>query len=280
MLKKFITAIHSITLNVKFFLINLFSKKDLVLDESSGLHVSLTTYSKRLSRVYLTIESIFYQSTAPASVTLWLYQGDIINGLPNSIERLKKRGLQVRLETENIKSYKKLYYSYLEHRNNSSAKLVTVDDDIFYRSDMLSLLEEEYTKNKSVICFRGKYITLNESGVPMPYSSWPSNSDDGKSSFYLLPTGVGGVLYPISCLKGLDKHKELFLDLSPTADDIWFKFVTLSNNYSAHRVFEYNIHPVPHLSFDMKGLEKENVFNGKNDEQLICVMKFFNISLP
>jgi hypothetical protein len=272
-------SLHSILLSIKFFIVNVLSKKHVELDVDSNLHISLTTYNKRLSKVYLTIESLFCQSVCPSSITLWLSNADVLNGLPSSIKRLQARGLTVQFYDENIRSYKKLYYSYLLHANDVNAKIITVDDDVFYPVGMLGMLYNAYVEKEGVICFRGHYITFDKNSELLPYKNWSSNINDQTKGAHLLPTGVGGVLYPINSLHGLKDQKNDFINICPTADDIWFKFLTLNNHFKSHRVFKNNFHPTPILSFDMKGLEKKNVFEGKNDEQLLKVISYFGIEL-
>ena len=276
MLKKIIKIYFSFLLEIKFFFINLFSKKCLKVDEHSKLNVSLTTYNKRLNKVYLTIETLFCQTIMPSSITLWLSKEDIKQGLPKSIKRLQNRGLMVNLLEENIYSYKKIYYSYILNFKDNSVKIVTVDDDVFYPDFMLSELNKKHSQTGGVVCFRGHYISFDNELKILPYKSWLANLNKRTKEKYLLPTGVGGVLYPIQSLKGLEFQKNDFMNIAPTADDVWLKFLTLHNNFKSYRVLNLNFHPLPILSFNMKGLEINNVYGGNNDKQILKVVSYFN----
>jgi hypothetical protein len=48
-----------------------------------------------------------------------------------------------------------------------------------------------------------------------------------KSVGPILPLGVGSILYPPNAFHEDCTRPDLFLELSPTGDDIWFKFMTL-----------------------------------------------------
>ena len=69
--------------------------------------VSLTTYGRRIHSVYATIESLMEQTMKANRIILWLdtsFQG---KPLPQSIEMLKQRGLEVAF-CKDVRSYTKL----------------------------------------------------------------------------------------------------------------------------------------------------------------------------
>ena len=75
--------------------------------------VSLTSYNERVDTVFYTIESIGRGSVKPIRIILWLDEHDILNCLPSSLERLKKRGLEV-LISKNYGPHTK-YYPYVKN---------------------------------------------------------------------------------------------------------------------------------------------------------------------
>jgi len=264
---------------------NLTSQQPFTRDDEANLHISLTSYGKKIQNVYYTIESIFDQSIGFSSVTLWLSREDITEEqLPKSLLRLKSRGLRVRFVDENIRSYKKLYYTYEEllETKNQSALIVTADDDIFYTDTWLEeLLSCHNQEPNKVICHRGHRIALDDSGDVKPYREW--NSSDGASldlENVLMPTGIAGVLYPMEALVGLEQQKDQFMELCGFADDIWFKCLAKSNGIGAIKVDDSsNSNPLPLLSLEFKrrGLALYNVYQGGNDKQMAAAMKFFGL---
>lgn len=285
MFQKISIYIQSLCLYVYYWCCNRAATKAAKFDLSSPVFVSLTTYNKRIDTVYLTIESIFAQSRLPAGVTLWLSNQDITEReLPASIVRLTKRGLKVKFVDENIRSYKKLYYEYLEHKDSSRGdiKFVTADDDVFYPRYWLDKMLEVSRRNaSSIVCYRARCIKLDSSNKVTPYGSWPlgAQSTIGATSKSYLGTGVCGIMYPLKSLSGLDIQKKLFMTLAPTADDIWFKCLTLNNHFKVTLVEDGTIHFPPVLSKAMKGLELENVGMERNDIQLQKVLSHFNIDV-
>ena len=250
-------------------------------DPSANVHVSLTSYGKRIDKVYFTIESIMRQSADMSSITLYLYREDIKqSGIPKSLARLQKRGLRIELVDQDLRSYKKLYYAYLEHFNsgNSEARLVTADDDVFYSETWLAkLLEGAEQHPDKVIAYRGHTISLNADGQMQPYREWKDGFDNER----FLPTGVAGVLYPIASLKNLEKQSKEFMSLCAFADDLWFKCLTLSNGYLAHQVEDcHDSNPPAILTLNTKrrGLALYNVHQGGNDVQMRNTVEYFSLS--
>lgn len=261
-----------------FCIVNFFSKKSLTGDKYHGfyLNVSLTTYGVRLKSVFITIESIMSQSILPSTITLYISQKDIENcGVTSTLKRLQSRGLKIEVVNEDIRSYKKIFYEYIKKSNVSDSLIITSDDDVIYHHNWLEELFTGFTAHPNcVICHRGHSISLDENDLVLPYTHWGNSFNTPK---HFMPTGVGGVLYPINSLLHLDKQKEDFIINCPTADDIWLKCLTLSNGFSSFLVNLNNLHPVPILSFKMKGLELINVYQNKNDIQFKSATEYFGI---
>src|SRR5574342_24675 len=89
---------------------NVVSRRSLV--QNSGPVVSMTTHGARVETVYLTLESIGRGKTRPRRLVLWLDDPNRFSSLPDSLRRLEKRGLEIRL-CENFGPHTK-YYPYLE----------------------------------------------------------------------------------------------------------------------------------------------------------------------
>lgn len=259
---------------LKFKVINYFSKSEVCRDGGSYI-ISLTTFNKRINNVFYTIESIFNQkSKFDFEVHLYLCNDDIPNGIPDALKRLQARGLKIVIVDENIRSYKKLFYCY---SSNKDKVIITVDDDIFYPPWWLdSLIQKHLNYPDSSIAFRAHFIKFNKDGSLRPYSEFIDNSRKENKSFYtLIPTGVSGILYPLGSLKGLEYDKDKFLENSPSADDLWFKFVTLRNGFTSRTVTTRNIHFITIPDTQSFSLRKSNLDDNKNDIQLNNVFQLY-----
>lgn len=269
-----VSLIHQIY----YFLINRLSSRGVNLDSDSEYSISLTSYGKRISTVYLAIESLARQSVAPLSITLWLSKQDISpEELPTTLVRLKNRGVDIKFVDENIRSYKKLYYEY-KRTIGEVDYIMTVDDDVFYPSWLgKRALEYSNRELKTVVCFRSHIVEASDSGSLLPYTQWKMCKGTSMGQNDIFPTGVGGVLYPTGSLKGLDIQKQAFLDNAPHADDVWFKVLALKNGYTSTNVGHRLEHFYCVLSRQRKGLELINVVEGRNDIQLRSTMSYFEV---
>jgi hypothetical protein len=121
---------------VQFFLINKFGRKPV--NEPGGPVVSLTTYGKRIEKVYFTVESIARGVVRPSRLILWIDEETLLINLPATIRRLQRRGLEILL-CKDFGPHKK-YYPYVQSQQTFDTPLVTADDDMFYPRDWLKQL--------------------------------------------------------------------------------------------------------------------------------------------
>jgi hypothetical protein len=155
--------------------------------------------------------------------------------------------------------------------------IITVDDDIIYPYDLVENLYKSYKLDKNCVHFcRGHKMRLNRKGHLLPYKKWLSCISECEKSFLAFPSGCGGVLYPPHCFHTDILQKELFLQLSPTADDVWFKAMTLLNDIPCRKT-PYDIHPIGILNNQDIALEIQNVWNKKNDVQIKQVFDYYNL---
>ena len=255
-------------------------------DSSSPVHVSLTSYGRRLHKVFIIIEMLMKQTAPMNSLTLYISNQDMRREqLPSSLKRLEKRGLTLCFVDENICSYKKIYYSYLKHHKNEQALLVTADDDVLYSSNWLEELVHASSQHpNAVVAHRCKTITLDVEGKPKAYRQWNGQHDipcDHIKHHLIMPTGVGGVLYPVTSLMGLEQQKNDFMQHSRCADDIWLKCLTYYNGFESKLTRPRSLVTYPSvitLSTKRKGLALYNVYQGGNDKQMAQTMEYFGIN--
>src|SRR5277367_2772247 len=93
--RRFRTDLAPIPPMVLLSLINRFKRSPIT--RPGGPVLSLTTHSRRIRTVHITLESIARGTMLPSRIILWLDDGALFNNLPVTIRRLQKRGLEVKL---------------------------------------------------------------------------------------------------------------------------------------------------------------------------------------
>lgn len=209
---------------------NRIDKKMMTFDEiginadkrSTKLIVSLTSFPPRMNDIHYTLYSLLNQSIKPDEVILWLADSQFPNreaDVPQKVLDLQKNGLTIRW-CEDLRSYKKLVQSLLEYPDDI---IVTADDDVYYpRSWLKKLYQQHLRYPRNIICHRCHRFSFDKQGNVAPYSKWPHNVTSPKPSYRNFATGIGGVLYPPHVMYKDVTNVELFKQLAPYADDIWF----------------------------------------------------------
>lgn len=187
--------------------------------------VSLTTYPGRIDRVNIAIESLLHQSRPANMVVLWLAESQFPGGensLPPRLLEQKERGLHIEW-CKDIKSYKKLIPSLKKWPDDI---IITADDDIVYRSDVIENLLESYDRHPDCVStVRAHLMIFDESGFPLPYNDWKPEYSEfiGRPLMSLFPTTGAGTLFPPHILPDEVFNEETFMSLCSKADDIWIK---------------------------------------------------------
>ncbi len=234
----------------------------------------MTSFPARFQFIHLTIESLLHQTVKPDMIILWLSSKEAsLEKLPEKVRKLQKRGLTIKFVQENYKPYKKLIYTVQE---NPEAKIITCDDDIIYRKDMIEGLVRTHKKFPNcIVANRCVQLKRNKDGLK-PYRELKIATNHSPS-FSLLPTGVGGVLYFSNSLHQDLTNAALFTKLAPSNDDIWFKAMSLLNNTKIVLVNRKTESTIPILNSQEEALWKENVDNGANDRQFNDVFSHYNL---
>lgn len=163
------------------------------------------------------------------------------------------------------------------HKLNKEKNIITVDDDVFYPSWWIDRLINEHIKYPHcTIAYRGHMVKFDEDGQISPYSNFISSQKlKNKPYCSLIPTGVSGILYPSGSLSNLENTKEIFLKYAPTADDFWFKFLSLLNEYEAKLVFDKSIHFITIPDTQKDSLRNINLDGNENDVQLTSLLNLY-----
>ncbi len=248
-------------------------------NKTEGLIVSLTSYGVRLQKcTWLAIYSMFMQSQKPELVILYLCESFQNKKLPYMLRKLEKMGLKVEY-TKDTRSYKKLIPALKQYPNKV---IITIDDDIYYSKHLIKNLYISHIQNKESVCanvVRG--VPLSADKLPLPYQCWDKNPN---SDAILFAVGYGGILYPPNSMILEYLQEKNYMQICPTADDIWFFAARTKNNTTLIHAKNLKItyYPVNYLYerfHKQGGLTEQNVFEGKNDTQLLSALEYFKINL-
>ena len=243
------------------------------------LIVSLTTIPNRIDKVWITVESLLRQTYRPDSIVLWLARDEFADvTIPEKLSRQVERGLTIKY-CENLKSYKKFYYTVVE---NPDAYIVTVDDDVIYAETFLENMIKVYKRNPGcIICTRSHRI-LHRNGRLLSYNMWEMY--DNRKEIPSVPVfqnffvGCGGALLPVFLMKRTDLlEKDVFMDIAPTADDVWLNFNAWKAEIKVKNCDSILGNIITITSSSDNGLYEIN--KKKNDEQIAKVLDYMNINV-
>ncbi len=237
--------------------------------------VSLTSFPARINRVWLVVESILRQTHKPDKLILWLSkeQFDSISILPITLQKQINRGLEIELVEDDIKSHKKYYYAMKKFSNDY---IITVDDDVIYGSKLLEyLINQSQLFPNSICCNNAHKVTGNNRNIN-PYLEWVPIYSYSVPNMYLMPIGIGGVLYPPNSLLVDAFNINLIKDLCPFADDIWLNIMArLNGTYTSKTSYSPTYLPI--INFKNTNLHNINVKKGENDIQLNAVRNYYKM---
>jgi lipopolysaccharide biosynthesis glycosyltransferase len=239
---------------------------------SECIIVSLTSYPARIGTVHITIKSLLEQNCKPNKLILWLAEEQFPSGeneLPSDLLKMKEYGLAIKW-CRDIKSYKKLIPSLLEYPDKV---IVTADDDVIYNKNWLLQLAVAHVAAPShIVCHRGHRVLFDKEGNIESYRNWPQEINDEIASYSIFFTGSGGVLYPPRSLHESVTDAELFTEICPHGDDIWFWGMALLNNTKIQRVIESDFYLDLIPESQENALWIDNVRN-RNDKMLESLVK-------
>lgn len=248
-------------------------------NRSEKLVVSFTSYPQRFDNIRLTIKTILYQSFKPDKIILYLSKEECNeDSIPSQILKLQKYGLKIVYVDKNLKPHKKYYYSML---NYSEDIIVTIDDDILYPRNFLKSLYKSYKKYPDCIsAARVHLIQKNNKGIVDEYNKWVYECQEiEEPSYWLFPTGAGGILYPPHILPKETFQIDVIEKICLGADDIWLKYMETLAQKKVVYVAEANKYLCPNLKTEKEGLFLENVKLGKNDEYLKKIGNYLGVEL-
>ncbi len=244
--------------------------------------VSLTSVPWRFDKLHAVLMSLLWQSVRPDRIVLWLSEynqkGEQIvdpNDLPANLQRMQRKGVEIKF-VEDIRSYRKLVPSL---ERFPDAIIITVDDDTLYPSGWLEKLVAAHKDHPgAIVCYRGTRMLVGQDGFA-PYIQWPECTARNEPSYLLFAQGCEGILYPPGTLHAEVHNREVFMKLSPTADDVWFKAMALYNGVPHVKITEkHQDFPRIHGS-QAEGQSLHHVNNtlGQNDQQVEAVFSRYGL---
>ena len=246
---------------------------------SRDVIVSLTTYGLRIDTVYLAIESIFQQTQKANQVVLHISNEHFnTDNIPLSLKKQEKRGLKIRY-VKDIGPYTKLIPAMKEYPEDI---IITIDDDYIYPSDTIEKLVRVHMIHPEAICCQhSRKITKKDEKTLNHYESFPIiYTTEVTISHHYLAEGFGGVLYPPHSLHDDLFKEDLFMRLSPYADDLWFKAMELLKGTPVLQIARNQswIYEMSRIeSIQDTGLMNINVIKSQNDSQLKAIFDYYDL---
>lgn len=244
--------------------------------------VSLTSYGRRVNDVLaFSIYSLLSQTYRPDEIVLWL---DCDNWsdekLPKRLKRLKEKGLLTVRYCEDLRSFKKLIPALEAYSNDI---IITVDDDLYCRWDMVERLVEAHKQYPGCIITHRAHRPYVEGNKFSKYNTWDDSISD-ESQGFVFPTGGAGCLYKKEYLYEDICRKELFMKLTPLADDVWFYFMEVLKGTKQivlkRKGYVYigldNFYQYFH---NHSSLASMNCHENQNDIQIRNVMEHYNLEI-
>lgn len=238
--------------------------------------VSLTSFPARIHKVYYAIKSLMLQTYKADEIILWLSESQFPERkLPENFKYLTDRGLTIRW-CDDLRSHKKYFYILQEQK--SDEVVITYDDDLIYEKDSIEKLVKSHERYPDcIICNRGHEIVFNEDGSLTEYKNWSIHSPIGVSepTLYLVPSTGNGCLYPYGAMPPVTFDWEKAKANAYSADDIWMRFCSLSNNVKVVKTLETIAILVNVWGSQKERLTQLNDINGENQRVLERLLLLF-----
>ncbi|MBT9369653.1 hypothetical protein [Rhizobium sp. CSW-27] len=239
-------------------------------DLPGRLIISLTSYPRRYGTLHLTLKALLSQTMQADRLVLWVAEADYA-ALPAAVLRLQSNRFIIRT-ADDLRSYLKLVPSL---ESFPGAFIATADDDVYYERTWLEDLVRAWRGNHGqTVCHRAHRITTDAVGNWKPYAQWQNGFREPTASAEVFPTGVGGILYPPGSLHPLCTRRDLFQSLAPTADDLWFYWMTRMAGSQA-RALGWKRGVINWKGSQATSLYAENVLQNRNQQQLEALAHHF-----
>lgn len=240
--------------------------------------VSLTSFPPRMPTIAACIASLKVQTRAPDRILLWLSLDQFPGreaDLPETLLGLVDDQFTVRWVEGDLAPHKKYFHAMQEVPN---AHVITVDDDVAYDKDLVATLYQDHLEHPDcIVTGRANLIRFRPDGRLRAYDHWGYEHQHLRETetYALLPTGIGGVLYPAGSVPAEAFDIDVIHKTCLHADDLWLKFMTTANGYPVwmpQRRFGY-----PNIDGSQDAaLWRGNWFRNGNDSAIEGIMDHFD----
>ena len=215
------------------------------------------------------IRSLLAQQPRAEKVVLWLNDKDNAN-LPNGLAQLQSERFEIHYHPD-TDSYRKLLPSLQAWPDKI---VVTCDDDMLYPTNWLNNLYQQHLRTpNSVVAHAGRLLRRSQ-GQLLPYRQWPFVKQ-GHNVAELLPIGFAGVLYPVGVFSSQMFDRQIYQQLCPKADDLWFKAQAYLQGVSSQTTDTPWVKPLPLWSTQAQSLKKSNIGEDANQRQWQALCDYF-----
>lgn len=189
---------------------------------------SIASYPKRVHLLPAIFEALNQQTVVPQKWILVLSEEEWPDlKLPNFLNKLVKRGLEIIWVKNNPYAVKKLVPVIEKY---PSLAIVTLDDDIIYHKSLLEgLIEKSLEDKRAIIGYVGKGLLKKGEELDMYLrENAPAQLSTPSEQVYLI--GWGGIYYPPCSLheKVLNMN-EIHRIVPGRGSDIWFWAAAIAN---------------------------------------------------
>ena len=250
--------------------------------KNGDIVVSVTSYGKRVyDALPYMLYSLLIQTVLPKKIVVYLdHDNWSLTNLPWQLKRLHEVGIDIRF-CKDIRSYKKLIPALVDFPNNA---ILTLDDDMYYHRSYMEWMTSAYDpSDKKTVIGQWGCIPTKRDGVYIPYNQWPDcqkgTTEDEKSFI-----GCCGICYPPHIFDDEILKEDIFMQLCPIADDIWFWAMQerqgIKRSYMEPwgRGYHTSVNRIEEFDRSQTGtLMSQNLIAGKNDQQLLNVVEYYKI---
>lgn len=226
------------------------------------LIVSLTSYRPRFGTLLPTLRRLLSQDMLADGVWLWIAEVDA-EFLPNGVRSLEGHGLHI-ATTADLKSYKKFVPALMQH---PGAFIAIADDDVAYDRSWLAELVAAYKIGRpAVIAHRARRMPHKGD---VPYRLWQMETEGLRDDPWLVPTGIGGVLYPPGSLTTEALDAPRFTRLAEKGDDLWLFWMARRAGFGC-RMVERIHEPKNWNGSQAVALHHANAWEGGRNDQYVA----------
>jgi hypothetical protein len=205
-----------------------FNQSKLRINPEADFVVSIASYPKRAYLLPAVFEALNTQTTVPKKWLLVLSEEEWPDmKLPNFLNKLIKRGLEIVWVRNNTYAVKKLVPVIEKY---PELGVITFDDELIYGKYVIEKLIQYSNTNKgAIIGHVGKQLVQKEGILKMVYRD-NNNADLKTPSTQVYFLGGSGTYYPANSLDGTVTDSKAIAKIVPgRGSDIWFWAAAVAN---------------------------------------------------